>query len=293
MSPRVLGAFGRKWAVEDTPEQKTVLASLRTSFSPLDIANIALWLDVSNAASIFQDSSGTTPSTATTDPIGLWRDISGNGCDWSETGLNRPTLQLSGTNALNGLPTVYGDGVQSGLSGNTAAKDLFRNRSGMTVFLVHWRTGGVNSYPLHASLDSASYGSRGVICFDSLNRWNVGGRRVTGDTETYATSVAYADSNPHILCGTWDYNAAVSPVVCTVYRDGAQVQQRTAMLSAGSTSNNASTVANLFRHQANGTPTFDSWMQGGISELVAFARVLTSTEIAQVQAYLKAKWGTA
>ncbi len=43
------------------------------------ITGLALWLDASDAATLFQASDGTTPATANDDPVGYWGDKSGNG----------------------------------------------------------------------------------------------------------------------------------------------------------------------------------------------------------------------
>lgn len=53
-----------------------------------------LWLDPSDFSTMFQDSAGTTPVTATGQPVGLIRDKSGRGNHASQvTTTNRPVLQ--------------------------------------------------------------------------------------------------------------------------------------------------------------------------------------------------------
>ena len=46
---------------------------------PTDIAGLQLWLDASDSTTLFQNSDGTTPAIADSDPIGYWGDKSGNG----------------------------------------------------------------------------------------------------------------------------------------------------------------------------------------------------------------------
>jgi hypothetical protein len=84
------------------------------AFSPLDISGLALWLDASDSTTLFQDSAGTTPAVANNDPVGLWKDKSGNARNASQaTSANKPALLL---NQFNGRPAVKADGSDDLLS---------------------------------------------------------------------------------------------------------------------------------------------------------------------------------
>lgn len=78
-------------------------------FSPLDLSP-ALWLK--SDAGLFQERTGaaaTTPAAADADPVGTWKDQSGNGRHFiAATDARRPTLKLA---IQNGLPVVRADGV--------------------------------------------------------------------------------------------------------------------------------------------------------------------------------------
>lgn len=55
------------------------------------------WVDTSDFSTMFQDAGGATPVTATGQPVGLIRDKSGNGNDFSQSvSGKRPTLQQDG-----------------------------------------------------------------------------------------------------------------------------------------------------------------------------------------------------
>lgn len=78
------------------------LAVSRTSQGPAPAALFAngeagVWFDPSDLSTLFQDAAGTTPVTASGQPVGLMLDKSGNGNHASQvTDANRPTLQVSG-----------------------------------------------------------------------------------------------------------------------------------------------------------------------------------------------------
>lgn len=86
----------------------------KKTFSPLDISGLALWLDANDSTTLFQDSAGTTPAVANSDPIGLWKDKSGNARNFSQATTSlKPGLLL---NAQNGKPGILFDGNDDVLS---------------------------------------------------------------------------------------------------------------------------------------------------------------------------------
>lgn len=79
-------------------------ANVGGSLDPRTISGLAAWWDASVAGSFFQNSNGTTSATATGDPIGYWADLSGNGKHMTQTTSNlRPAVLVNG---LNGKPCV-------------------------------------------------------------------------------------------------------------------------------------------------------------------------------------------
>ena len=62
---------------------------------PTDIAGLQLWLDASDSTTLFTDSAGTTLATADGDPIGCWKDKSGNGNNVIQSDVSlKPSLKL-------------------------------------------------------------------------------------------------------------------------------------------------------------------------------------------------------
>lgn len=71
--------------------------------------SLSLWLDASDATTRFQDSGLTTLALADTDPVGGWKDKSGNARHVLQaTAGKRPLLKLA---IQNGLPIIRSDGT--------------------------------------------------------------------------------------------------------------------------------------------------------------------------------------
>ena len=72
------------------------------SFSPANIGGLQLWLDASDASTLFTDSAGTIAATADGDPVGRWADKSGNAAHALQTdGTQKPALKLAIKNSKN------------------------------------------------------------------------------------------------------------------------------------------------------------------------------------------------
>jgi hypothetical protein len=71
-------------------------------FSPLSISGLALWLDASDASTLFQAHTGTTPAVADGDVVGYWGDKSGNGKNAIQSVAgSKPVLKLAQKNGRN------------------------------------------------------------------------------------------------------------------------------------------------------------------------------------------------
>ena len=221
-------------------------------FSPLDLANLTVWLDASQLG--LADGAGVSP----------WTDLSGNGNHGSIVGTPAPVLK---TATLNGLSVVRfkvnegrvrGDGMVA-----TALSDL-------TIIYVgrQWGTNigriFTNRYPPYNFLvgaHSAGYDA----CYD--NGWLYSGGawgvpmpwRIWSYTFTYAGSIA---ASSYWINGVFNS-------------------------TAGSSTGHDSHW-NLSGYDEVGTQeTCDC----EVAELITYARNLPDAERIQVQDYLKVKWG--
>jgi hypothetical protein len=224
--------------------------------APTDIANCVLWLDGSDAANIYTDSGLTTLVSADGDPVGGWKDKSTGGHNATQaTSGNRPTYK---TAIKNGKSVLLLDGVNDQL---TVSLSL----GARTIFIV-------------ARSDSTSSGAYETLL-------TVGGGsgfffKVADGTGAFACNLYNGGDN---LSGT---SAVNSWVVFSVANDG----------TAGNDDlyKNASIFASV---ALAGSAAYDSvgghgaeYLTGYIAEMVAFDRLLNSTEIGQMHTYLNNKW---
>jgi hypothetical protein len=143
------------------------------AFSPASIGNLQLWLDASDASTLFTDSAGSTLATADGDPVGRWSDKSGNSNNTIQAdGTKKPLLKLSTQNAKN---SVRFDGSNDNLKALTGGDD-----SNYTLFVVNKKlTSAANNYMLFSMGEESngkrrclwhySYFSDGYIAFNGQN----------------------------------------------------------------------------------------------------------------------------
>jgi hypothetical protein len=82
-------------------------------FTPTQLSGLVGWWDAEATGTLFQNSAGTTPVTATNDVVGYWGDLSGNGNHLQErSGSNKPVWIAS---ELNNRPVLRFDGVSATL----------------------------------------------------------------------------------------------------------------------------------------------------------------------------------
>lgn len=87
---------------------------LAADFSPTQVPGLTLWLEASDAETLFQDTLLTTPATEDGDPVGGWRDKAGGTYHaLQSTASKRPTLRLG---AANGKASLEFDGTDDYLA---------------------------------------------------------------------------------------------------------------------------------------------------------------------------------
>ena len=109
--------------------------SVLSGFTPPSISGLLLWLD--STVGIYQDAAGTTPVTAGGQSVGLWKDQSGNGYDYSQSSSSlRPTYN---TNKLGTFPAISTNGSSTYLKRSTSTA---LRLNGKTVYAVLQRSSG-------------------------------------------------------------------------------------------------------------------------------------------------------
>jgi len=175
------------------------------AWTPALLSNLAVWVDASDTSTTFQDSALTTPASANNDPVGGWKDKSGNNRHFLQaTSGKRPLLKTAAFNGLNG---IQGDVVDDQLVNTytevavstwyfvmqvkaqlVSSKGLYM-ASSVRVFLEETATKGYSIYA-GSSLDSFTAPPAGYTIITAIVTWN-------GASSTYETQgTTRATGNP-------------------------------------------------------------------------------------------------
>jgi len=254
------------------PMNPRLLRPLATGFNPRSIANLALWLDASNTASL--------TFNATT--VSEWRDLSGNGRHFAQsTAGSQP-----GTGTLNGLRTLTSTGAAF-MTGNAATLGVARNVGGLTMIVVGTETNtlGGSTYTMMSFSVSASAGARAAIVRVSSTasfQFAAGGRRLDADSFALAGSAANQSAAATVLVGTFDYANSDA----FLHKDGTLAGSNLTFQTNGNTADTDSQGVGLFA-----SPTGTNLMSGSIAEVIVYQRSLTAAERQRIERALARKWG--
>jgi hypothetical protein len=225
---------------------------------PNQISGLALWLDASDPATVYQDSAGTTLATTDSSPVGMWKDRSGNARHATQVSstASRPTFK---TNVQKNRAAIYFDGSGTWLS-NTA----YTYSGATTLFVV-----ASNTYDNGYYFDGAGGTIQmGMVRYSAttLKLWN--GLQMLSDPN-------FNLANPSITESIWNGAASYLGV--------------NGQFSAVGSTNPVSLTGYTVGRTRNGSGA--GVMQGNIFEVLLYEGVLTSNQRQQVESYLNAKWG--
>ena len=233
---------------------------------PRDIGSLAVWLDASDSATLFQDASATTAASAASDPIGCWKDKSGNNRHYTGSSTTRPLLAIAKHNGKN---SVYFDGSDDVLETVGMSNSSVMDATGACAWVVYESNNDTDYAVLGFSASAAGY-------------------------ERYSGGGCY-----HAYFRT-DRFPALTPLPpasgLTLLTSSASVASDLQSLRI----NGATTIT----HPC--ATTFATWralgsqawrvgrdtgiLNGWVSEVIVLGRSATATEVAQVEKYLAAKW---
>ncbi|RYG26548.1 hypothetical protein EON82_02880 [bacterium] len=245
---------------------------------PTDIPGLGLWLDASDASTLFQDTAAATPALANFDSIAAWRDKSGLGRHATQaTTARRPALASS---ALNGRNAVRFDEVDDTLA-VSGAGSIAQSVYGITVFVVTIPRALPAGMSLYISTANPA-ASRSWLSLPSAAQHF--GRRLDADTGQTLSFGTLTAGTPVLVT---DHVDLVNNLV-TGYLSGTSLGQVAYQTGAPAepTSNTASGSVQI--GSLNGSSTFANQDLG---EIVVFSRALTSAERRAVEGYLRVKWG--
>lgn len=242
---------------------------------PSDIPNLNLWYDASVSNSLYlQNGSGTAPTNG--QAVQNWIDKQGNGRNANQaTGNRQPTWQ---SNQQNGLGSLLFDGVNDVLSLNPIAWSL--SLAGQTTFIV------VKASTLSGTPRISQTNTNGFQFFwDTYWGIETGGGRATSTNAGNTTNYVYMGM---IFDGTQtDANTTVQNNKRVKFRINGTEQTLTFSANANTTT---SAAANSLFVGGDSSPSSNPFT-GYIGEMMIWTKTLNTTEISQVETYLKNKWG--
>lgn len=252
--------IGNTWRLLDWWADTNGIGSVGGApFTPAAITGLKLWLKAD--AGTFQDSIMTVQAVSDADPVGGWQDQSGNGKHVVQaTSTKRGTLKL-GANGQNGRAVVRGDGVDDFLASATVASTAVDN---LTVFIACKIT-NVSDYSI--AFGNGGGGGHRFGLFTNNNRlvnWLSGNMTDGAHTTNIFEVVQYGNS-----AGTWSMRVNGSAAALTPDNSVITTPAGTQVL-ANNAGANPSTV--------------------DIGEVLLYDAALTAQQIADVEAYLNARW---
>ena len=239
--------------------------------SPADIADLQLWLDATDASTLFQDTAKTTSASANNDPVGCWEDKSGNGFDFDQsTSARRPTLD-TGTMSLNSLNLVP-------TADSNAGQWLENSTCTDTITLFQVLQYNNNSAGVSFGI-GASY--NGYFTFNSSLTTNyVAAAGPIGSSGFRTVGGSYS----RIALGN---DAIISGDLMNFLREnGTQY----AINSPYNYSSHSSNIGSYIGRRGLSVPNDHKPFNGNVGEVIAYDRRLSSIEIGQVESYLSTKW---
>lgn len=237
-----------------------------SSFSPTDISGLALWLR--SDTDVYQDAAGTTPATLNNDPVGLWRDLSGNANHFSQsTAGSRPTYK---TAVQNGLPGIAGDAAADYLAGSVPVSGADNRtiivvlKAGETTSTNYWADFGKS-----LASTGQGYGLTGELGVRVYN-----GSRAFSVLSTVAyqiVSIRQDGSNVNIL---------------EAWKDGTALSVSATSAAAINTATDSGAM--LFARNSSGSPVELS--ASIICEIIVYDSALSASDRESVEAYLASRY---
>jgi hypothetical protein len=245
----------------------------QTPFSPVNFSP-AIWLDASDGSTMYQERTGVSATTLVAsdgDPIGTWRDKSGNARHvTASSDAKRPTYKVA---THNGRSSIYFDGVNDNF---IITSSILSGMSGYSIFMVRqWEVPGVTGVIFA--------GSNNTFEYVAVLAGSVTGRRSYISAGNYGSTATLSLS---------------SSVVSLIY-DGTKSNNATRLVRRTNGAQDALSFAGTIpaTSEAHTSITIGSltdsanWFKGYILEIVVLSSTATADKISQMERYLAAKWG--
>jgi hypothetical protein len=246
-----------------------VISFSGTEFSPLSISDLALWLDASDVYTLFRDAAATTPATDASDPVGAWRDKSGNNRHATQsTAGSRPTISAT---LQNGRKQV----ALTSTAGNALrVSSLVLSAPFSLLAVVRKDARAIATFACSTDQARLQFGDGSATFSGSFYGASKVGGAVYGSapivTGRHQVFAAVADS------GTL-------PSSLSMFSDG--IGGQAAVITAGTAPSNS--IGGDFAVGGDGT---GGW-GGTVCEMIAYSKSLTLVERRRLEVYLANRWG--
>lgn len=296
-------AAGGMWTLTEAQRFKQA-GTWPTVFSgPSSLAGLQLWLDASDASTLFDATTGGS-LVAADGTVKRWEDKSGNARHATES-TNGPTRK---TSVQNGLGTLDFDGTDDTLQ-IPSSQDAFaflHQSGGATVFIVYRPTYSPLATDLaggfHPLIETGSFSNLNPgldISFNNvtpnsqmidLRVTGTGGGRVRKRIDGGAPNNSFS-----MLAVTTDLAQSTSSSRASLYRNGG-ASSGTTLAGAPFDSGSVSTGNSGRRFTISGAGTTDgastsAFFNGDIAEILIYNSSLSDANRSAVESYLIGKWG--
>jgi hypothetical protein len=254
-----------------------LLVPRASGFNPLSLTSLSLWLDASDATTLFQDSGGTTSAAADNDPVGRWSDKSGNSRHATmATDANRPVISST---RVNGRFAIGFSGSPQRLNLPTTGNSPNWDTTPTTLFVAcRHDTGTTTSARSPISLIEGG----------STLTWQI----AQGGTVRYGVGYNAAQANYSTTSG----DARGQSLVLSAQQSsgGGGLLGRVNGVGLSGTDGVGQPFGSASRIGCRNHPSADSadqfWI-GQICEVIHCNAVLDANTVSRVEAYLARKWG--
>lgn len=301
--PALTLSGGQSLALGSSTVQAVYRGSELKHFNPKAIPGCICNLDASVLSSLFQNSDGTTPATATDNPVGYWADLSGLGNHARQTVAtgSRPFLKL---NNQNGRPGLLFDGSNDWI---TATIEGFQSLTGVTVLQVVKPTAAAAadvSSALFFGFGNAGVGS-GVFPASRVFTFASATGGLSGETINFAIENATFSAG-RLGSSTYARSASTAQLLAiTAGSGGTNVFANNAAVSLNLTNQITTTTATApanAGYTVDNEVHFNALRAGGVivpgaastlHQVIVYNRVLTGSELTAIWTAMQVKWGIA
>jgi len=245
------------------------------------VPSITCWLDAQRISSLYTTDVGSTNAVNSGDAVGRWEDLSGQGKHATQaTSTKRGTYNPTG---CGGKPGVTFDGVDDVLS--TANVSMFNG----AIYMVVKRLSSVsNTYMGFAKIGASPTGVAADGVMISRNgaddKWGVSTPQTGPAWYRFRKGAGTIAVNDFLLL-SWRWGPSFTDVMIRKNLSDfptVDVESFTGYTTRVASANPIHLAAGYSTHFANCS----------IGEMIAYSALPTTAQINQIEAYLKAKWGT-